>query len=331
MQLPIAVRAPFDLGQSLAFLRRFPPCRHDVVIGDDRVTAALAIRGRAVGFTVRAVGPEVVVEVADDLPAATVALVVQRARQWLSVDDDLAGFYAAAAGDHPAFAALVALLHGLHHVRFLTLAEIAVYAVLMQRTPIAQAARAKQRFAARFGHPLVVDGIALRAFPTLAELGGLDVADYRDVVRHPGKAAVLPGVVREVAALGEAFLRGAPYAEARDALLAIPGIGPFSAAAILLRGLGRMDDVPLDGKNFALPARALYGADFDPVAVRRRYGADLGYWSFYLKTGLPRLGGTALVSRHGEGERDHLAEPGRVSRRAVASLATAASSAARRR
>ncbi len=297
MQLPISVRAPFDLAQALAFLRRFPPCRHDVVLAGDRVTAALAVGGRAVRFSVVAAGRAVAVELDDDLAPATIALVVARARQWLSVDDELTGFYAAAAGDHPAFRALVATLHGLHHVRFLTLAEIAVHAVLMQRTPITQAARAKQRFTVRFGHPIVVDGVALHAFPELTELVALDVADYRDVIRHPGKAAVLPGVVRGVAALGEAFLRGAPYAEARAALLAIPGIGSFSAAAILLRGLGRMDDVPLAGKGFVEPARALYGAAFDPAAVRRRYGADLGYWSFYLKTGVPRLAGSAGTGR----------------------------------
>ena len=159
----------------------------------------------------------------------------------------------------------------------------------MQRTPIAQAARAKQRFTAQFGHPLVIGGVELHAFPALTELCALNVDDYRPFVRWPGQAAVLPGVVWGVAALGEAFLRGAPYGEARAALLDLPGIGPFSAAAILLRGLGRMDEVPLDGKGFVEPARALYGAAFNPAAIRRRYGADLGYWSFYLKTGLPRL------------------------------------------
>ncbi len=299
MQLSIAVRAPFSFAQSVTFMRRFAPCRQDVIIDDDdRVTAALAIGGRAVPFTLAAARGGVGVEVDDDLAPAAAALVVERARQWIGADDDLTSFYAAAAGDDPRFAAIVSSLHGLHHVRFLTLAEIAVYAVLMQRTPMAQAARAKQRVAARFGAAVVVGGVTLHAFPTLEELVGLEAEAYREVVKLPGKAAALPGVVRGVAALGEGFLRSAPYAEARDALLRVKGIGPFSAAAILLRGLGRMDDVPLEGKQFAEPARAVYGAAFDPAAVRRRYGAALGYWSFYLKTGAARLteGRTAPAS-----------------------------------
>ena len=289
MQLLAPVRAPFALAQALTFMRRFAPCRDGLLIDDDAVTAALAIGGRAVPFTLRAVGAGLAIEVDDALSPAAAALVVARARHLVSADDDLTSFYAAAAGDHPRYRALVAALHGLHHVRFLTLAEIAVYAVLMQRTPIVQAARARQRFAAHFGYPVVVRGVTLHAFPELDELVALEEDDYRQVIRQPGKAAVLPGVVRGVAALGEGFLRAAPYAEAQAALIAIRGVGPFTAAAILLRGLGRMDDVPLEGKQFALPARAVYGRAFDPAAIRRRYGADLGHWAYYLKTGAPRL------------------------------------------
>ena len=37
-------------------------------------------------------------------------------------------------------------------------------------------------------------------------------------------------------------------------------------------------------------ARWLYGTAYDAAAVARRYGAQIGYWSFYLKTGAARLG-----------------------------------------
>ena len=54
---------------------------------------------------------------------------------------------------------------------------------------------------------------------------------------------------------------------------------------ILLRGLGRMDDVPLDVAGIAKVAEQVYGGGWDPDATRARYGEDLGYWSFYLKVG----------------------------------------------
>jgi DNA-3-methyladenine glycosylase II len=288
MKLSLPVRAPFDFAQSLTFLRRFEACRDDYLIDDRSVTAAISIDARAVPFTIEGANDNVSVTIDRGLgvTAAGRATIARTAAHVLGADDDLSGFYTAAAGDHPACRAIVQSLHGLHPVRFLTLGEIAVYSVLMQRAPIRQAARAKRRFLERFGRPVTSGGRVIHALPTIDELTALDAADYKDAIRHPRKAVVLPGVVRGVAALGEDFLRTAPSADARDALTAIPGIGPFSAAAILLRGLGRMDDVPLDGPSFARPAREVYGPAWDAAATRARYGANLGYWSYYLKAGL---------------------------------------------
>ena len=70
-----------------------------------------------------------------------------------------------------------------------------------------------------------------------------------------------------------------------QALQAIDGIGPFSAAMILLRGLGRMDDVPLDLPGISRVAQEVYGADWKPAHIRALYGTELGNWAFYLKAG----------------------------------------------
>jgi DNA-3-methyladenine glycosylase II len=184
--------------------------------------------------------------------------------------------------------AMVGALHGLHHVRFLTLEEIAVYCVMMQRNPIARAAAMKRKFLARFGRPvLTADGTVLRAMPEFDELVELDGAAIGAAIGHGPKGHAIAKVVCGVAALGERLLTDAPYAEARDALLAIDGVGPFSAGAILLRGLGRMDELPAM-KLFDDAARTLYGSDFDMRAIERRYGSAIGYWSYYLKTGVAR-------------------------------------------
>jgi DNA-3-methyladenine glycosylase II len=147
----------------------------------------------------------------------------------------------------------------------------------------------KREFLDRFGLPIEVEGRTLRAMPSLAELVELDGKDIGKAIRHAPKGATIANVVRGVATIGEATLREAPYAEARDALLEMPGIGPFSAGAILLRGLGRMDEVPSIGL-FANDAAAVYGRAIDEAAILRRYGRQIGYWSFYVKTGAARLG-----------------------------------------
>lgn len=276
----LAASQPFSFQHALAFMRRFPAFSDEAIIGDDRVTAAIAVGGRAHVFTLREQKGQLVLDAPDVL--------VQRVRELIGADDDLALFYAAAEGDR-CFAPVVRALYGLHHVRFLGgLAELAVYSVMMQRAAIAQSARFKRKFLDAFGLRVRAGGRTLRAMPELPALAKLDEADIAGAIGHRAKAARIAIVARGVAALGEDFLRDAPYERARDALLAIPGVGPFSAGAILLRGLGRMDELP-SLEMFAREGRAIYGRAWNPKAIAKRYGTQLGYWSFYLKTAAPRL------------------------------------------
>lgn len=286
MQLSLAVKQPYSFAQTVGFLRRFPPCSGDYVLTDDSITAAVSVRGIARAFTLRD-GDPLTIGMPRHVDAATQQVLTERAAHFIGANDDLSALYAAAEDDPP-FRAVVRQLHGLHHVRFLTLEEIAVYSVFMQRTPVQLASVYKRRFLDRFGIPIEVGGTTLRAMPELDQLVELDEPAIAAAIGHKRKAAIVIGVVRGVAAIGEAFLRTAPYAAARDALLEIPGIGPFSAAAILLRGLGRMDELP-GMRRFEDEARTLYGRAYDATAIARRYGAQIGYWAFYLKTGVARI------------------------------------------
>lgn len=280
MKISIKTREPFSFEQTLTFIRRFPPCQQEVIVTDDSVTAAIALGGRAWPFTLR---PGLVVEVPDGAPPA----LARRAAEFVGADDDVSTLYAAAEHD-PAFRPVIRALHGLHQVRFLGLEEIAVYCVMMQRTPIARATQLKRKFLDAFGLQVTVGERTLRAMPELADLAELPAAAITKAIGHKGERVA--AVVRGVAELGEPFLRTAPYAAAKQALLAIPGVGAFSATAILLRGLGRVDELP-SLAMFERDGRKLYGAAWDEDAIARRYGDQIGYWSFYLKTGAARLSG----------------------------------------
>ena len=284
----IPTRQPFSFEQALTFISRFPACQCDTIVGRDRVTAAFAIGGRAHTFSLVGTPGGVQLETHDRVSTTIERELARRAGAFLGADDDVAAFYRAADGDAP-LAPVIGALHGLHHVRFLAgLAEIAVYAVLMQRTPPQRAAQGKQRFLARFGLRTAAGDRELVAFPELAQLAELDGGAIAEAIGNRPKAERIAGVVRGVAALGETFLRTASYDDAFGALLEIPGLGPFSANAILLRGLGRLEQLhTLDW--FADEARAIYGRAWDADAIARRYGKHIGYWSFYVKTGAPRL------------------------------------------
>lgn len=286
MMRTLDVTPPFSFAQTLAFIARFPPCRDACLISSSQLTTAVTVDGRAHAFTLREQRGRVVIELAAGTPAAARDALVAHAEHLVGAGDDLAPLYAAAADDAP-FAALVRELHGLHHVRFATLADSVVYSILMQRAPMTMAAAMKREFLAKLGVPVTVGGHTLHAMPELAAIAALDPSDVAAAIGHRAKATRIVGAARAVAELGEPFLRTAPYATARDALLAIDGIGPFSAAAILLRGLGRMDELPWL-PAFDRAARALYGRRISEATIVRRYGCHIGYWSFYVMTGLAR-------------------------------------------
>ena len=279
MNLALPVCQPFSLTRSIEFIRGFCAISDDYELTPTSITAAVWRDGAGHWFRLSG-DREVTLELSPRAPESVARL----AARFVGAHEDLAPFYAAAEGDPP-MRARVRALYGLHHVRFLTLAEIAVYCVMMQRNPVTRAAALKRKFLAAFGHPVITPtGEVLRAMPELAMLATLDGVAIGTAIGHRPKGMAIAKVVAGVVRLGEEFLATAPYAVARDALLTIDGIGPFSAAAILLRGLGRMDELP-SFDLFEQPARALYGAAYDPAAITRRYGASIGYWAYYLKAG----------------------------------------------
>jgi DNA-3-methyladenine glycosylase II len=286
MSLAIQTRAPFDFAHTRAFVQSFPPCAHDLVVEDDAVIGALSIGGAGIGWRL-APGPRGALAIELEGPAAAAPAAARALADFVGADDDLADFYARAAGDAAPYRALVARLHGLHHVRFLSLAEITCYAVLMQRTPIHLAAAQKSALAAAFGRDARFGAHRLRAFPEFADLVALREAELAKIVRHPEKARRLVAAIEAVAGLGEDFLRRGPYDDAFAALTRVRGIGEFSARAILLRGLGRMDQLDPRGPAFARAARAVYGARWSATDTIDRYRHTIGYWSYYLRVGAP--------------------------------------------
>jgi DNA-3-methyladenine glycosylase II len=298
---------PFSLDASLRALSGFAPCAGDQLVAGGRVRKAFPRPGIPDEAVVVEVAPcedavcgvFLSVNARSPLSPGEIDDVERTVRDWLSLDDDLSGFLAVARGD-PAMARVLTAVEGLHQVRFASLAEGATYFTLTQRSTQWFAAARKRRIAATLGPRAVLDGVAYVAFPTLDTLRALDAAPPdRDIAGHAlvgyagnrQRADRLRQVLDGVAALDEEWLRTAPYADARRALLAIPGVGPFTAHAILLRVLGRPDDVPLEMAQFTRVAEALYG---DPAptadALRERYGRWIGWWAYLARMGLGWLG-----------------------------------------
>ena len=139
------------------------------------------------------------------------------------------------------------------------------------------------------------------AFPTPAAMAEADEAFYRDVVRAGYRGPYLRRLATDVAAgtidLESLTDPGVPDDEAAARLLALPGVGPYAAAHVMLTSLGRYSRLVLD--SWTRPTyQKLSGARRAPkdTTIERRfkgYGeyAGLAFWLYltrsWVEDGLP--------------------------------------------
>lgn len=250
------------------------------------LTCALRADGALVGARITADGDGLRCELesASPLSDGVVAAATDRLSFRLGLDDDLAEFYALAADDPP-FQGVITALYGYHQVLFPSPLELLCWAILAQRVPMAGARKMKQAIVTSAGNRITVDGIELWAFPDLGQLLPLSTDDLVDLIGNRRKAGYLHGAFREWEQIDEAFLRNGDVDLVRERLLAIPGIGPWSATFLMVRGLGRSEEISADRES-KLAASRVYGrtlTEGEYLELAARYGRWRGYWAHYLR------------------------------------------------
>jgi AraC family transcriptional regulator, regulatory protein of adaptative response / DNA-3-methyladenine glycosylase II len=166
------------------------------------------------------------------------ASAVERARRLVDADCDPLAIRDAFAGD-PILGPRVREIPGLRVPGHVDGDELAVRAVLGQQVTVAAARTAAARLTAQYGEPLAEphDGLT-HVFPTSARLAELD-PESMPMPRSRGRALV---ALCRALAVGDLRLdRGEDRDDVRRDLLAIPGVGPWTADYIALRALGHPD------------------------------------------------------------------------------------------
>src|SRR6478735_7365128 len=172
----------------------------------------------------------------DDLRDTAAA--TERVRRMLDADCDPVAVADAYAGD-PVIGPLVRARPGLRVPGHVDGHEIAVRAVLGQQVSVAGARTVAARLVAAHGRPLASPRHGLtHLFPDAATLAALD-PEALPMPRSRGRALV--ALCSALADGTIALDRGADRDDVRRALLAIPGIGPWTADYIALRALGHPD------------------------------------------------------------------------------------------
>jgi DNA-3-methyladenine glycosylase II len=246
-----SVTAPYRLDLTVSALRRLSTNVVDVLTPDGQYVRALAGSREPLVARVTQVGPgTLAVALEGDEPDHAPALA--RVRRMLGVDRDLAHFDHTAARI-PWLKPLAARMRGVRPPCYATLWEACVNVVVFQQISLPAASAIMERLIVALGRPIERRGVRSYLFPTVENV--LDAKD--DLLRaaglSAGKLATLRCVGKALAsgALDQEMLEGLGSANAAALLGRIKGIGPWTAAVILLRGLGRLDVFPANDSSVA--------------------------------------------------------------------------------
>ena len=216
-----------------------------------------------------------------------VGAAVERSRRLLDADADPVAVDDELAGD-PWLAPLVRMRPGLRVPGSADGDEIAIRAVLGQQISLAGAVSLGAKLVARYGAsgPTGASGPD-RLFPSAAVLAEVD-PETLPMPRARGRAMV--GLCRALAAGDVRLDRGADRVEARAALLALPGIGPWTADYVAMRALGDPDVfLPTDvGVRRALAGLGRDPAEADALSRRWRPWRSYGLMHLWSTLELPR-------------------------------------------
>lgn len=219
----------------------------------------------------------------DELQAAK-----RRIRFYLGLDDDLSAFYALAEQD-AAFAPVLERLYGYHQVRFPSLFSCVCWALVTQRTPNSFAFKTVALLSDLLGDSFTFEGRTYTTFPEPQRfLTGDAASKILAATNNTRKTERLIPLARDFLSADETFLRTAPYDEVFSLLKRLPGLGPWSAEFIMLRGLGRWERAPWTDTRLLEAISAVYTGGLgisrgDARALAERYGWQQGLWVHYLK------------------------------------------------
>jgi 3-methyladenine DNA glycosylase/8-oxoguanine DNA glycosylase len=212
-------------------------------------------------------------------------------RHVLRLDEDLSEFYETARAD-PALAWAADGAGRL--IRSATVFEDVVKTICTTNCAWSATQRMVAALVEHLGEPAAGgegSGPYGRAFPTPAAMAQTDASFYRDVVRAGYRGAYMHSLAGSVAegavdleVLGEAGPEEVPDEEVAARLLALPGVGPYAAAHVMLL-LGRYSPLVLDSWTRPTYARLTGKKAVKDSTIERRfrpYGryAGLAFWLF---------------------------------------------------
>jgi len=283
----LATRAPFHLEATVRVLQRRPENRVEVWDQDRYVRVLASADGLAL-VEVENHGtiddPDVRFAIRSGSPSAAARCEIgQTLRKVLGLDVDPGPLQRLAEAERALHPTALAL-RGMRPTRFAEWFEAFANVVPFQQLSLDSGLAIVRRLVERFGRHLEHGGRRFHAFPTACAIAAARVPALRECGLSARKAESLRYLARAIESneLTEEKISDMSTDDALRTLTDLPGIGPWSAGLVLLRGLGRLDvfppgDVGAERRLGAL-MRLRSGASLGRVA--ERFGDSRGYLYF---------------------------------------------------
>lgn len=283
----VSVRPPYRLDYTADALRRLAANVVDVVGEDGSYRRALCDARGANLLEVKQAGASVL----------SVRIAGARAQRWLQTVEVMLGTgvrlddWFRRVRPYPWLAFLARELRGLHPPRYPSLWEALAHAIVFQQISIHAAASIMRRTIQAAGEPIAYAGALYYPFPRPQELLACRDERLREAGLSANKIAHLRSAAEAIVSqtITDRDIDALPSARAAERLCSIRGIGPWSAAVVLLRGFGRLDVFPMKDSGVARSLRLLSGnPSLDAHALLEALGPYRGMLYFHLLLGRVR-------------------------------------------
>jgi DNA-3-methyladenine glycosylase II len=252
-------RGPFSLVAARDFAGGFPAGIGGGEVGPGSITLAFPVEGLDASAAIELwQDPDGVVRGRSDAGEDLLAPATRQAARSLSLDHDGTGW--PGVGERDAIVGRLQLEHDyLRPVCFYSAYEAVTSFVIGQRISRRQSAVIKRDLAERLGDRPTIAGVEVPAFPRPTRL--LELREARGLSDE--KVRRLHGLARAAleGRLDTEQLRAMPPEAALASLRELPGVGPFTADAVLYRGCGVADGIPGSDELGQGVIKDLYGLE----------------------------------------------------------------------